>query len=210
MIFRQIALFVCIAWLLPTRLLAQREYTASALETILNTHRTVAILPFSYLFDKTALPTGMNVDFLIKMERDEGYRAQRDLYERMLKKQLRYYVDVQDIQVTNSMLAKAGIDYYDLETINRSELYNALGVDAVICGRVDNVFKMTYGYGYMAPSSMPGTSTSVTIDLCDTHGAGVIWKLKSTQYRTAASYTSGLDKKFVDKILLKLPYKRLK
>jgi len=199
-----IALFI---WTLSFAAVAQRKPT-EGLKTILETHRTVAILPFTYVYDKSRLPMGMNVEFLIKMEKDEGYRAQRDLYERMLKKRIRYYVDVQDIQVTNAMLAKAGVDYASLHTMDRAAFSDLLGVDGVITGHVDNTFNPNATWGGAMNPNAP-TKTSVTVDLYDTHGHGSLWKLKAVHTRPQHGYTSGLDKKFVDKILSKIPYAKM-
>src|SRR5688572_15263973 len=160
------------------------------MDSLISAHRKVAILPCVYLFDKSKLPEGINVDFLKKMEIDEGYRVQRDIYERVLIKKPKYTVEIQDIHETNARLADAGVDYYALETIDYRELQHVLDVDAVLCGRVENDFDRKTGYTYTGSgihgggiaTTMVGTKMTVNIDLYDTRNAKLLWKMKATKF----------------------------
>ncbi len=192
----------------------QKIYTSSNLDSVVADHHKVAILPFVYIFDRTKLPEGINVDFLRKMEHEEGYRAQLNIYDRILeKKKLKYSVEFQDVHYTNSLLAKTGLDYYALETIDYSTLKEILGVDAVICGRVDNVDQDKESVFFFSPHSSPlggnwGTNMAVAINIYETQAGRLLWKMKTTSFKYNSTTTSIIVKPMIDNLLYEIPYRK--
>jgi hypothetical protein len=101
-------------------------------------YKTLAILPFEIHTSVKNLPEGVTISMLEKAERRKSIVMQRDLYRyitRELAKSSRK-VKFQDVNDTNNILKKNGMDSQMIFSTPKKELAKMLKVDAVIYGSV--------------------------------------------------------------------------
>lgn len=126
-----------------TRLFVEPEFSKYA-----NDHETMAVLPF-----KTSISlrpkqlANLKEGDLEKMEQDESASIQRSMYSWFLKRrqQGNMWVDVQDINTTNALLAQNGITYDNIHEYTTMDLAQILNVDAIINGSFETNKPMSDG-----------------------------------------------------------------
>lgn len=91
--------------------------------------KIIAIAP-----PKVAIAARKRIDgtALIEQQKAESVNFQREMYSWMLKRKMQgtISVEIQDVEITNAMLANAG--YYDGKPLTPVDLCNILGVDGVM------------------------------------------------------------------------------
>jgi hypothetical protein len=128
-----------------TRLYVNPQFSLMAKD-----HQVIAVVPF-----KTSVSLRpnqmreMKEGDLEKMEKAESKGIQAAMYSWFLQRQEsgKMWVKVQDINTTNAMLLKAGIEYENIENYPAKELANILGVDAVVSGTFQTNKPMSEGAG---------------------------------------------------------------
>jgi hypothetical protein len=103
-------------------------YTADA-SYLARSEKIMAIVP-----PTVSIAAKKNIDgvAIIEQQKTESVNFQREMYSWILKRKMQGYVlvDVQDVEVTNALLASAG--FYEGKIMTPSELCNILGVDGII------------------------------------------------------------------------------
>jgi hypothetical protein len=147
-------------------------------------------------------------------QKDNGYSIQSDVYSFFLREQSkgRYTVEFQDIDKTNSLISKAGLDYEALRTKSKDELAALLGVDAVISGKVAMSRPMSEGAA-IAVGLLVGfwgntNRVNATLTVHDSAEGTLLWK-----YDYAASGSVGSSSKSLSNALMrnaskKFPYRK--
>jgi len=167
-------------------------------EQIVKEHKTIALLPVEVIMTdnrpnkkKRASPEELEKQALLYQK---GF--QNSMYAWFLKRKGKgkmVDVDIQDVDRTNTILKKNGIENTaDLEALTKDEIAEILGVDAVFGGRVSTNVTMGAG-GAFAASLVFGSIASKTgeanvfIKLWDGKSGDMIW---SFGRRVSSSYAS--------------------
>ena len=115
---------------------AKQVYEAPNLTAIVNTHKTVAILPFEAKITYRKQPKNFNLEANQEQERTMSRNIQSSMYTFLLRKRDNYIVTFQDVEKTNTLLKKAGM-LDKLDEFTKDEIAKALNVDAVLGGRFE-------------------------------------------------------------------------
>lgn len=183
-------------------------YTSPEFSKVRREHQTVAILPFDVAIMVKKLPKGMTYEMLKEQEKDEAYVMQSTCYSVFLKRAHDYSIKFQDVDKTNALLAKHGIDYDNLRETSKDEIAKILGVDAVISGKVSRSQPMSVA-GALAVGLLTGVAAptnEVLVDFTIHNGtdSNLLWKynhkvsggLGSSSERLAESLMKSVSKKF--------------
>lgn len=110
---------------------AKQIFSSPNLATEINTHKTVAIVPFKANISYKRMPKNYNSQTIKDEELQLGYNLQSGMYTYLLRRANDYTVTVQDIDKTNTLL-KQNKAYENLDDFTADQLAKILGVDAVV------------------------------------------------------------------------------
>jgi hypothetical protein len=110
---------------------AKQVFSSPNLATEINTHKTVAIVPFKANISYKRMPKNYNSQTIKDEELQLGYNLQSGMYTYLLRRANDYTVTVQDIDKTNTLL-KQNKAYENLDDFTADQLAKILGVDAVV------------------------------------------------------------------------------
>jgi len=189
-------------------------YTSPDFTNVRNEHKTVAILPFEVTIDAKKIPKGMTLETLKELEKDEGFTFQSQMYSRFLENQKKdkYTVQFQDVDRTNSILLRNGVNYENMRSYTKDELAEMLGVDAVVSGHIRRSRPMSTG-GAIASSLLfgfSGPTNRVDMDVVihnELNGA-LLWKYNHQASGGIGSSSEQLSKSLMKKISRKFPYNK--
>ena len=111
-------------------------------------HETIAVVPFKTTVSlRPKQMESLKDGQLAKMEEDESSMIQQSLYSWFLKRRQQgdLWVDIQDVNTTNALLARNGITYQNLDDYTPKEIAKILEVDAVIKGSFETNKPMSDG-----------------------------------------------------------------
>jgi hypothetical protein len=170
-------------------------------------HQRVAILPFKVSFSevyKQAMREGQ-VPWP-EQERRAGIDLQRTAFEYLAKRanKKKYSITVQDYKSTNRTLEQMGISYSELLIMDKGQLAQDLGVDAVVFARSEVAFDV-----HRFSMGMNGIET--TMALYDASLGAEVWKQTTREYiRSRFDSPQELGKKSISGLINSLPYKSVK
>ena len=184
-------------------------YTAEDFAAYQQQHETVAILPYTVNITLKKLPEGMTEDDVHTMEVEESYSFQKVLYSQFLQRQAdgEYTVEFQDVDKTNTILARNDITADTLMRYTKDEIATLLGVDSVISGTITRSKPMSTG-GAIASTIFFGFGTTNQVHVNMTLHCGetgnLLWSydhelsggLGSSPETVAKSLMKGIAKKF--------------
>lgn len=173
-------------------------YKASAFDSALAKHKTVAILPADVT---TRLRPNeskkVTADQLADMNEKTGYAIQDKMYSWFLRRsdKFKYTVTFQDVTRTNALLKQAGVSYNNLASKDRTELAKLLNVDAILQDRTSLDKPMSDGAA-VAVGVIFGVwgntnSAQTTINIHDGQTGNLLWKY---DYVASGSIGSSADK----------------
>lgn len=176
-------------------------------------HKKVAVLPFDVQIGlRPKERESITDDQLKEMESNEGVAAQNALVSWFYKKQRvkPFDIEFQDVQATNALLKKAGIDVSTLTDHTPQELAMILGVDAVMGGVIQTTKPMSEGasvaigvaFGFWGPTN----SGNVTINLSNATDGALLWKYDKQLSRGLGSDMNILMDTLMRKASKKFPY----
>lgn len=113
-----------------------------------NDHEIIAVIPFQTTISlRPKKMKELKDGQLEEMQQNESYDIQQSMYSWFLKRkqQGKLWVEVQDVNKTNSLLNKEGISYSNIKDFTAEEIAVILGVDAVISGRFETNKPMSDG-----------------------------------------------------------------
>lgn len=195
--------FVLMAGLYSCR--SVKPYTLPDSETLINSHKRVAVLPFEVKFSedyKKVMRDG-KVSWE-EQERRAGIDLQRTAFEYLAKRTNKKHlgITVQDFLSTNKLLEQSGIPYSQLIAMEKSRIASLLGVDAVIFGSSTVEFNVSRGF--------MGTNGIITkLDLFDASAGQKIWGVSDREYiRNRFDSPQDLARRTVSDLISSLPYKK--
>lgn len=176
-------------------------------------HEKVAVLPFNVQIGlRPDDRKKITEEQVAEMEREQGVAAQNALASWFLRKQKTsdFAVEFQDVQKTNALLTKAGLDIHDLSAHTPQELAEILGVDAVMGGAMQTTKPMSEGasialgvaFGVWGPTN----AGNVTINLSNAKDGTLLWKYDKELSRGLGSDMNVLMDTLMRKASRQFPY----
>lgn len=191
-------------------------YIAPNFENIKSKHETLAILPFNVNISTKNLPKNVSMESIRVDEEKTGFSIQGHAYSYFLKEQSKnkYSVRFQDIDKTNSLLLKSGLNYSKIREYSKDELCKMLNVDAIISGNVSMDKPMSDG-GAIAVGVLFGVWTTtnkvnVSMTIHDRSKADLLWKYDWVAEGSVGSSSENLTKGLMRNVSKKFPYQRAK
>lgn len=172
--------------------------------------KTLAILPFDVTIDMRRLPKGVTAESIKQSEQKTGYDIQNSAYSWFLKRQKDYTVSFQDVDKTNSLLRKAGIEYAGVATQDKDELCRLLGVDGVVSGKAFMAKPMSDGaavaIGVLFGAWGTTNNVNTSLTLHDKRGE-LMWKYDFTASGSVGSSSSNLTNALMRNASRKFPFR---
>jgi len=191
-------------------------YTNPKFRELAKDHKKLAVLPFRVTLSlrpneviKRGGPAGVR-----QLELREGLNVQSALQSYFLKRKAdrEMDVDVQDVAMTNALLAKNNLTADKLATLTMDELAQLLGVDGIISGTFESTQPMSDGAA-IALSLVVGfggaTNTGkLSISINDGKTAELLFKYDKTLSRGLGSDTNTIIMTIMRKASRQFPYSR--
>jgi len=190
---------------------SKQIYKAPNYKEILETHKTVAILPFKSTISYKRIPKNFSVEANSEQEKKQSLSFQQGMFTYLLRKQERYTVSFQDIERTNSLLKMANL-FDDIDNILPDSLCKILNVDAII--------KCTYQYektgsegGAIASAILLGGSGktgsgSLVMQINDKNQGVLVWRFYKEMNETFTSNASQVMERMMTKVSRIFPYEK--
>ena len=97
--------------------------------------QTYAILPFDVKIEKNLQMKKTTPEMLHEQEISESSQYQNGVYQFLMKRKKDYAVSFQDIDDTNTILARAGLNWATIKSKTKGELCDLLKVEGIINGK---------------------------------------------------------------------------
>jgi hypothetical protein len=199
-------------------------YKNSTYEQQTGNLKTMAILPFEVHVKPTKSQKNKTIELDAKIQVDEGFRLQNEIYLQLLQKNDRLNATVQDISLTNAKLAEAGYPLNNLKSISKSELANLLGVDMILSGEVFEKKPVSTGgaiaigavsaiftpVGWILPFVIPTNEVNMDINLHTKAESELLWKYHHTATGGVGSTPENIGNFLVKEVITKIPLVRKK
>jgi hypothetical protein len=199
--------------LLTVALLFATFYKIKAQEVSENTydHKIIAILPLktsSYKSGSTRKDSSLQQ--VIDKEEDWSLKAQQALYNAITQDKEKLLVEVQDWRLTNSLLAKAGIDVRKATFQDEQQLAAYLKVDAILSGEL--IATRTHSTYTQINNMTSGTHSSknrkLSVRLYDGKTGDAIWSFERNVFQILFEKDKWMDQRLFDAFRRKFPYTR--
>jgi hypothetical protein len=189
-------------------------YTKNDFSKVTNSHKTVAILPFSVSIDSKNQSKEFTLEMARKSEKDESYLFQQQIYSQFLKQQSKgkYTVEFQDVEYTNARLSQAGITYDNMNASTKQDISKKLGVDAVISGTIKRSKPMSSGsaiaIGVLFGAWGNTNRVDISMGLHNGNDSSLLWKYDHQASGSIGSSSEALAKDLMKGISKDFPYKK--
>lgn len=176
----------------------------------ISTQKTVAILPFSTKITYRKQPKNFSEEANRAQEKKMEKQIQSSMYTFLLRKIDNYTVDFQDVDKTNVLLKKAGVEN-KLDEMTKDEIAKILGVDAVIGGKFEQeqsrseagAIVTTVLLGFGAGKTGSGT---LTLTINDGKDGELLWRFFHTMDDNVLNSTDDLVERMMRKVSRNFPY----
>lgn len=176
-------------------------------------HKKVAVIPFDVQIGlRPKERAAMSDEQFADMQHKEGVAAQNALVSWFLKKQNSqgYSVQFQDVNTTNALLLKAGMDIHNLTAYTPDEIAKTLGVDAIMGGLIQTTKPISDGasvamgvlLGYYGSTN----TGNITINLKDSEAGDLLWKYDKELSRSLGSNMNQIMDTLMRKASKQFPY----
>lgn len=188
----------------------KQMFSIPNLNETIGSHKTVAILPFRSTISYKKQPKNFSAEANRDQEVKMAKSIQSSMYTFLLRKSETYSVSFQDIDRTNILLKRAGIDE-KLDETTKEEIAKILGVDAVISGTFEQEQSKTEA-GAIASAvlfgGLGGKTGSGTLTMTINNGANgdLMWRFMKTMDDNIASSTDDLIENMMRKVSRNFPY----
>jgi len=189
-------------------------YTTPEFNAARNQHRILAILPFDVTIEVRRLPKNVTMDMMKKMEKDEAYIIQSEIYRFFLRQMSRnaYTINFQDIDETNARLLRGGISFENIRNYPKSEIAQILNVDSVLSGTVHRTRPMSTGAAIATALifNWGGVTNKIDVGVAIHNGANgsLLWKYNHSYAGSLGSSSENLTRALMRHVSKKFPYKR--
>ena len=172
--------------------------------------KIVAILPFHTTIAYKKQPKNFSAEANRDQESKMAKNIQSSMYTFLLRKMDRYTVKFQDIDKTNILLKKAGVED-NLDSMTKDEIAKILGVDAVISGKYEQEQSKTEA-GAIASAILFGGiggktgSGTLTLTINDATDGELLWRFMKTMDDSIATSSDDLVESMMRKVSRNFPY----
>lgn len=181
--------------------------------------KTMAIIPFDVHVKPSRSQKNKNIELDVKVQSDEGFRLQNEIYLQLLQKNELLKTSIQDISLTNSTLLEAGYDLNNLKSISKYKLAEVLGVDMVLSGEVFEKKPVSTGgaiaigaatalltpVGFLLPFIIPTNEVNMDINLHQKNESILMWKYHHTITGGVGSTPENIGNILVKEVINKIP-----
>lgn len=185
-------------------------FSSPNLKEIISTQKIVAILPFTTTISYKKQPKNFSVEANREQEIKMAKNIQSSMYTFLLRKADKYTVSFQDVDKTNILLKKAGIED-KLDEMTKDEIAKILGVDAAISGKFEQEQSKSEA-GAIATAVLfggfGGKTGSGTLTLTINNGTDgeLLWRFMKTMDDNIATSTDDLVESMMRKVSRNFPY----
>jgi len=209
---------LCLLTLATQAQLTAKVYEDPNLESKVRNHKSIAILPLDvFMSDTKANKKNRVSPEELALKAEEYQKAfQNSMYAWFLKRKQKNKmknVDIQDVDKTNTLLKKAGIETTeDLADYTKDEIATILGVDAVFGGTVKTSSSFSQG-GAVAIAALTGFSvktgdSDVFIKLWNGKDGEMIWSFARVVASSYSNTTDDLVEYLMKRISKRFPYEK--
>lgn len=185
-----------------------KVYHSPDAKTLARNHNQVAIL-----LPKVTIPANKkaNVELIREQQRTEAVNFQQELYAWMLKRKLKgkFRPEIQEIETTNALLAKAG---YPETPMTNQEICQLLGVDGLMTSTFALSKPISEGaaVALMVVGGMWGPTNQVqmTLGISDCMNRKLIWNYEHKMAGGMGTTSSNIVDGLMRKASKKMPYTR--
>lgn len=200
--------------LMPLIALAQEKQTFESpnLKSIITKHKIVAILPYTVSITYRKQPKGFSAEANKAQELSMATSIQGSMYTYLLRRGKDYLVSFQDVDKTNVLLKRAGMEG-KLNEFTMDEVAKTLGVDAVIGGRFETEQTKSDGAAIATMVLLGGLggktgSGSLTLTLSNGADGDLLWRFFKTMDDTVGGSTDDLVERMMKKVSRNFPYEK--
>jgi hypothetical protein len=185
-------------------------FSSPNLKEIISTQKIVAILPFTTTISYKKQPKNFSVEANREQEIKMAKNIQSSMYTFLLRKADKYTVSFQDVDKTNILLKKAGIED-KLDEMTKDEIAKILGVDAAISGKFEQEQSKSEA-GAIATAVLFGGfggktgSGTLTLTINNGKDGELLWRFMKTMDDNIATSTDDLVESMMRKVSRNFPY----
>jgi hypothetical protein len=191
---------------------AKQVYSSPDLETVIKSHKIVAILPFTTTMSFKKPPKNFDLETNHQKEKAMATSIQSSMYTFLLRKSKNYSVEFQDVDQTNILLKKAGMTD-KLDEYTKDEIAKVLGVDAVIGGKYETEQTKSEGgaivttvlFGGLGSKTGSGSLTMVTND---GQSGKLLWRFFKSMADSVFTSSDDLIDRMMRKVSRNFPYSK--
>ncbi len=189
---------------------SKQVYSSPKLRSEIQTHKTVAILPFTTTISYRRVPKNFNEEANKADQATMSGNLQQGLYTYLLRKAAEYSVTFQDVERTNALLKQKGV-YERLNEMSQDSICKVLGVDAVV--------KCSFAYektgseggaivkGVLFGSSFAKTgSGSLTMQVYNGKDGDLLWRFYKEMNEDITSSANEVMERMMRKVARNFPY----
>ena len=188
-------------------------FSSPNLKEKISTQKIVAILPFTTSISYKKQPKNFSAEANREQEIKMAKNIQSSMYTFLLRKADKYTVSFQDVDKTNILLKKAGIED-KLDEMTKDEIDKVLGVDAALSGKFEQEqSKSETGaivtavlFGGFGGKTGSGTLTLTINNGDDGDDGELLWRFMKTMDDNIATSTDDLVESMMRKVSRNFPY----
>ncbi len=189
---------------------AKQIFESPKLTSEIATHKTVAIVPFTTKITYRKQPKNFNAEANRDQEMALSKSIQNSLYTFLLRKADNYTVSFQDVNKTNILLKKAGMEG-KMDEFTADEVARALEVDAILGGVFETeqtksesgAIVSAIAFGGLGGKTGTGT---LTLTIYNGKDGELLYRFFKTMDDNIASSTDDLVERMMRKVSRKFPY----
>lgn len=175
-------------------------------------HKTVALLPYEVTISYKRQPKNFNLEANKDQEIAMSKSIQSSMYTFLLRKADDYFVSFQDVEKTNVLLKKAGMNG-KLDEFTKDEIAKALGVDALIGGKFETEQTKSEGAALASAvlfGGLGGKTGTGTLTMTVNNGVDgeLLWRFFKTMDQGIMSSTDDLVERMMRKVSRNFPYSK--
>lgn len=189
---------------------AKKVYKSEDFKEAIESHKTVAILPFKANITYKKKPKDFDPETIKADEAKLSTTMQQGMYSYLLNKGGKYSVTFQEVDRTNILLKKAGL-YDKLEETLPDSLAKVLGVDAVIKCVYDHEIVGGSEGGQIAKAILFGGASrtgsgGLTMQIYDGKKGNLLWRFYKEMNENITSNANQIMDRMMRKVSRNFPY----
>ena len=189
---------------------SKQTFESPKLTSSIAGHKMVAILPFDVKITYRKQPENLNVEANREQETKMSTMIQGSMYTFLLRKSKDYPVNLQNVEETNLLLKRAGMEG-KLDGFTKKEIASVLGVDGILGGQFENRQTQSDGVAIAAmvliggAGGRTGTGT-LTLTLNNGADGELLWRFYKSMNENVIASSDDLVERMMRKVSRNFPY----